>query len=181
MSDFKLFWVSFIVLVLSIVINTENPVSEVLSRNIFDVKVLEKQAISVSLSFSEQKEEFSSPIDNPIVTSDYLDEREGGVKHVGIDLYSTTNDNVYASASGKFSEVGFDDEYGRYIIIEHEDGYETLYAHLAEVMPHTDVLQGEKIGVIGETGNATGEHLHFEIRKDKVQIDPNEKIDFYEN
>ncbi len=70
--------------------------------------------------------------------------------------------------------------YGNFVKIKHEDGYYTLYAHLKEVYVKKGqkVTQGQKIGFMGDTGNAYGVHLHFEIRNpyDK-RIDPNEYLD----
>jgi murein DD-endopeptidase MepM/ murein hydrolase activator NlpD len=64
--------------------------------------------------------------------------------------------------------------YGYHVIIEHADGYETLYAHLSNVWVGTGqwVSGGEIIGLSGNTGYSTGPHLHFEIRRNGVKRDP---------
>ncbi len=96
--------------------------------------------------------------------------------HGGIDLGGGVK--VIASRSGTVTTSGWHDSYGNYIIIDHGDGFESLYAHLSsrEVNVGDTVSQGQKIGIPGETGFATGVHLHFEIRKDGVRIDPADYI-----
>ncbi|ANU28468.1 peptidoglycan-binding protein [Planococcus versutus] len=92
------------------------------------------------------------------------------VMHRGADYTSHTNNNIVASAAGKVrfldnnpNRTGF----GRYLIITHDNGYETLYAHLASINVRLNqrVKQGQKIGVKGTTGKSTGVHLHFEMSK----------------
>lgn len=81
---------------------------------------------------------------------------------------------VVASRNGITSFSGTDGAYGDIIIIEHEDGSETAYAHLKTrfVMESDPVNQGQVIALVGRTGNATAYHLHFEIRKNGVPVDP---------
>ena len=69
--------------------------------------------------------------------------------------------------------------YGNYIKLDHGDGYETLYAHLASVKVKKGqrVRRGEVIGTMGNTGNSYGTHLHFEVRKDGSRIDPTPYLD----
>ena len=64
--------------------------------------------------------------------------------------------------------------YGKYVILKHSDGYETVYAHLSEirVRQYQSVRKGEVIGLSGNSGNSTGPHLHFEVRKNSIKIDP---------
>lgn len=87
----------------------------------------------------------------------------------GIDLASVSGANVLASAAGTVivsKNYGYNGGYGSYIVIAHDNGTETLYAHLAKnlVFAGEQVVQGEVIGLEGATGDATGVHLHFEIR-----------------
>ncbi|APH43114.1 Peptidase, M23 family [Leptospira interrogans serovar Copenhageni/Icterohaemorrhagiae] len=87
--------------------------------------------------------------------------------HGGLDMAAEEGTPVYASADG---EVYFSDKkggYGNLIILGHKLGYETLYGHLSSisVRPGVKVHKGQKIGEVGQTGRATGNHLHFEVRR----------------
>ncbi|EMF81749.1 peptidase, M23 family [Leptospira weilii serovar Topaz str. LT2116] len=87
--------------------------------------------------------------------------------HGGLDIAAEEGTPVYASADG---EVQFSDKkggYGNLIVLGHKLGYETLYGHLSSisVRPGEKVSKGQKIGEVGQTGRATGNHLHFEVRR----------------
>lgn len=87
----------------------------------------------------------------------------------GVDLAAPSGSNVLASASGEViisRSYGFNGGYGQYIVIKHDNGTQTLYAHLSEnyVFAGARVVQGQVIGAVGNTGRSTGPHLHFEIR-----------------
>lgn len=89
--------------------------------------------------------------------------------HNGIDLGAPTGTPVLASATGDVilaRSSGWNGGYGRYIVIQHPNGTQTLYAHLSglEVGVGWHVIQGQVIGYVGNTGKSTGPHLHFEIR-----------------
>jgi len=90
----------------------------------------------------------------------------GGKGHNGIDIGAPTGTPVYATASGTVVSVGFNnDSYGKWIVIRHTDGYFSLYGHLSQqrVSNGQTVNRGDRIGDIGDTGFATGPHLHFTI------------------
>ena len=69
-------------------------------------------------------------------------------------------------------KAGYD--YGMYVVIDHGDGYQSLYAHMSSVYVTVGqmVNQGDVIGLVGSTGWSTGPHLHFEIRKNGTRVDP---------
>ncbi len=96
--------------------------------------------------------------------------------HVGVDYAAPTGVPVIAVADGKVIEMGPRGGYGNLIIVEHAGGYTTRYAHLSAFSPElevgTEVRRGEEIGFVGSTGFSTGPHLHFEIRRDGVYLDP---------
>lgn len=94
--------------------------------------------------------------------------------HSGMDLSATYGTNVVAAASGKVISVGQQDGYGNYVVLRHESGAETRYAHLSEITVQAGdyVLQGEVIGGAGCTGNSFGVGCHFELRLDGKLIDP---------
>jgi hypothetical protein len=92
----------------------------------------------------------------------------GMVAHNGIDFGCPRGTNVLAAAEGVVERADFDDNgYGFYIQIAHADGLTTVYAHLGQirVQPHNTVKAGQLIGQSGSTGNSTGPHLHFEVRR----------------
>jgi murein DD-endopeptidase MepM/ murein hydrolase activator NlpD len=100
--------------------------------------------------------------------------RGGGTYHSGIDLGAPTGTPIAAAAGGQIVLVSAGGGYGNYVVIRHDDGTETLYAHLSEVWVAQGqwVAQGEGIGAVGATGWATGPHLHFEVRVGGVPVDP---------
>ncbi len=99
----------------------------------------------------------------------------GSFNHQGIDIAAPHGSPVYAAADGVVKARGYDGSgKGRYIIIRHSGGYETSYFHLSRqyVSKGDTIRAGKRIGREGNTGNSTGAHLHFEIRKNRVPIDP---------
>ncbi|WP_164545477.1 peptidoglycan DD-metalloendopeptidase family protein [Paenibacillus albus] len=98
---------------------------------------------------------------------------EAGV-HKGIDIAGHRGDSVYAAADGQISDTGTMSERGNYVTITHAMGLTTRYFHLSKILAHTGdrVQQGDIIGEIGSTGRSTGPHLHFEVVKHGVSVDP---------
>ncbi len=101
--------------------------------------------------------------------------------HHGIDIDLEEGDTLRAAFKGrvryaKYNKSGF----GNLVIIRHQNGLETYYAHLSKLMvtPNQDVEAGEVIGLGGKTGRATGTHLHFEVRFYHNALDPEAIIDF---
>lgn len=96
-------------------------------------------------------------------------------RHRAIDIGSWEGAPVTAADSGFVIAAGWDSNgYGRMVLIDHGDGFQTLYAHLKVfyVKVGDSVAKGQKIGEVGATGNATGPHLHFEVRQNGVQRNP---------
>ena len=98
--------------------------------------------------------------------------------HRAIDIASQSGTPVTAAADGRVVLVDHDDDYGIHVLLDHGNGYETFYAHLrgAGVTAGEEVRKQQQIGVVGNTGKSTGPHLHFEIRKDGVPLDPYEVV-----
>lgn len=94
--------------------------------------------------------------------------------HYGTDFAAWSGEDIYAFADGTVSFAGYSDSYGNYITIDHADGWQSLYAHcsLLYVESGDSVSAGEKIALVGETGLATGPHLHFELTKDGMYVNP---------
>lgn len=106
---------------------------------------------------------FGNPMDGGVlIGNDYIE----GV-HQGIDLGSMTSGAILAADSGLVVYSGWaNGGYGNTVMIDHGNGYQTLYAHMSVLYAicGQSVYQGTPVGVIGSTGNSTGPHLHFEIR-----------------
>lgn len=103
----------------------------------------------------------------------------GGV-HQGIDYQVDTGTPVLAVKDGVVSNTTLSADYGQAVIIDHEDGYSSIYAHLSnkEVSPGTRIMRGQEIGKSGKSGNATGPHLHYEVWKgNNNPVDPSELKD----
>lgn len=87
--------------------------------------------------------------------------------HHGIDIANRLGTPVYATANGRVVEIGYDRDYGHYILIDHEYGYNTFYAHLSKIYVHRNesVTKYQIIAEIGNSGSSTGPHLHYEVRR----------------
>ncbi len=121
----------------------------------------------------KNKSYFDWPVDDARMSRGFLLNRRK--PHLGIDLAAPKNTKIYAAHDGMVIYTGRDFHgFGRMIMIEGNQGWATLYAHLskAQVREGQKVSQGEQIGLMGRTGHATGVHLHFEIRKSKGPVDP---------
>ena len=103
-----------------------------------------------------------------------------GRRHQGVDIPLKTGDPVYATFTGKVRMSKYYGAYGNMIVIRHENGIETFYAHLSKrnVEVGDWVNAGDVIGLGGSTGRSTGPHLHFETRYNGFAFDPQWLIDF---
>ncbi len=104
-----------------------------------------------------------------------------GRNHNGTDIDLNTGDTVRAAWSGKIRYAQYNNGgFGNLVIIRHENGLETFYAHLSKhlVVPNQEVKAGEPIGLGGNTGHSYGSHLHFEVRFYDIPLDPEKVIDF---
>ncbi|MDF2634429.1 MAG: Peptidase [Pelosinus sp.] len=97
-----------------------------------------------------------------------------GRNHDGIDLANDIGTPIRAARSGRVSYSGWSSGYGRVVMIEHDQGYTTVYGHLNEsfVGEGQYVKAGQSIAAMGNTGYSTGPHLHFEVRKNGTTINP---------
>lgn len=96
--------------------------------------------------------------------------------HQGVDIAAPTGVRVMASAEGVVTASGYDAGYGNYVEIRHPNGLRTFYGHLSRVergvVAGAPVSGGQTIGRVGSTGHSTGPHLHFEVRRRGVRLDP---------
>ncbi len=113
---------------------------------------------------------FKNPVNGRI--SDVFGSRGG--RHYGLDIAAPTGTPVYASDGGKVTKSGWFGGYGNVVIIDHQNGFQTYYAHnsTTHVSVGQMVAQGEIIASVGSTGDSTGPHVHFEIRVNGIPRNP---------
>lgn len=94
--------------------------------------------------------------------------------HYGTDFAVWSGTDIQCFADGTVALVGWDAGYGNYVIVEHENDWQTLYAHCSEILVYSgqSVSMGDVIAKSGATGEVTGPHLHFELRKDGTFYNP---------
>ncbi len=96
--------------------------------------------------------------------------------HTGVDWAGPSGTPIYAAGNGVIEKEGWESGYGKFILIQHNNGYETAYGHMSAfargVNEGDHVRQGQLIGFMGSTGLSTGSHLHFEIRVNGRFVDP---------
>ncbi len=121
---------------------------------------------------------FRFPLPAGTVTSSFGVRRNpfsGHIKvHEGIDLAAPEGTEVFATRSGVVVAAGVDRILGRYVILEHEGGWRSVYGHLSVILAdlRKPVRSGTIIGKVGTTGQSTGPHLHFELRRNGEARDP---------
>ena len=121
--------------------------------------------------------EFMVPVTSYTFTSGF--KWRWGKLHGGVDLAVPEGTPVYAADNGKVIVAGdLDNGYGNYIILDHQNGYKTLYAHNSELLVSVGdiVAKGDKIALSGNTGNSTGPHLHFEVQVNDEKVDPQQYL-----
>ena len=96
--------------------------------------------------------------------------------HKGVDFRASTGTPIPAAGAGRVVARGYNRGHGNYVKLRHNGSYETLYAHMSKfakgVNVGTTVRQGQTIGYVGSTGLSTGPHLHYEIIKNGVHVNP---------
>jgi murein DD-endopeptidase MepM/ murein hydrolase activator NlpD len=115
------------------------------------------------------------PVEGPIIAPFGVRwEADGPTIHRGVDIVVPTGTPVYAMSSGKVSFAGTMTGFGLVVLVDHRDGISTLYAHLSQILvvEGQAVTRDESLGLSGASGNATGPHLHFEVRGRGHQLDP---------
>lgn len=123
----------------------------------------------------------STPVDYARITSHFDAHRRHPIlnrirAHKGVDYAARTGTPVKATGDGKIAFIGRKGGYGQVVIIQHGERFETLYAHLSgfgrSIIEGDTISQGDIIGYVGQTGLATGPHLHYEFRVDGVHRNP---------
>lgn len=124
---------------------------------------------------------FSMPTTSRKVTSGFGYRPRFRRMHKGIDVKVQTGDTIYAAFDGKVRIVRYERKgYGKYVVLRHENGLETIYAHLSKYLcdVNEEVKAGQPIGLGGNTGRSYGSHLHFETRVMGEAINPAFLFDF---
>ena len=155
-------------------------VSKLKSENI-DVKVAKLEEEAKQAEESKKEEESSKvvvavrPISGGTITSRF-GERSSirSSAHTGLDLAAPSGTPIKAAASGTVIFSGTSGSYGKIVKIKCDNGYEMWYAHCSKLYVSVGqrVSAGDKISAVGSTGNSTGPHLHFEIRKNGKALNP---------
>lgn len=115
--------------------------------------------------------EFSWPVDGGYISDPFGSDRN----HKGLDIAADGGTDIYAAADGVVVSAGWNSGgYGYFVMIDHLNGYQTVYAHMSAVYATagSEVMRGQLIGAVGTTGHSTGNHCHFEVRYMGVCTDP---------
>ena len=137
-----------------------------------------KDTTPIVLVNPEKNQLYAHPADEYRISSRFGPRRRRF--HYGIDLAMPTGTPIYSTFDGTIRVAKWNKSYGNLIVIRHDNGLETYYAHLSriQVKPGQEVKAGEQIGLAGNTGRSYGSHLHFETRYLGAAINPDVIIDF---
>lgn len=115
----------------------------------------------------------SGSISSPFGYRDHPTEGEERF-HYGVDLAADTGTEIVCFADGTVTATGESSSYGKYCMVSHENGYTTLYAHCSRILVSSGVAvrRGDPVAEVGETGMATGPHLHFELQHEGHYLNP---------
>lgn len=99
--------------------------------------------------------------------------------HLALDIGAEEGVEIGAFAAGTVEYIGTSDEFGNYLKINHENNVSSFYAHCSKLLVHKgdQVACGQTVALVGQTGNATGPHLHLTIEKDNIRLDPAYYVD----
>lgn len=155
-------------------VNGNETARDVIESVVVSEPVAQKVTVGTAVkSTSSGKKVFKWPLKKvagQVITSYYGD----GRNHRAIDIASPKGTPVLAALGGTVSFAGYAKDYGYYVIIDHGNGYQTLYSHESELYVEKGqvVTTGQVIGAVGATGRATGNHLHYEVRINGNRVNP---------
>jgi murein DD-endopeptidase MepM/ murein hydrolase activator NlpD len=100
------------------------------------------------------------------------------VMHEGLDIAANTGTPVIATADGIVTRVGYSTGYGKEVVIDHGYGYRTIFGHNSKILVKSGqrIKRGDRVALVGNTGQSTGPHLHYELRMNGVPIDPRKTL-----
>lgn len=181
---------SLIISLTLLVTSVSNTMPNYDTNSILNYIISEKSNIkelreNLNISIENRKDIYNYPIGLPMIDSTIkaitspFGYRIHPIYHVrmfhkGIDISAKPNTIIYSTGNGIVKSVKTTCGYGKQIIIEHNNGYISMYAHLNSylVNPNDTVKIGDPIGLVGSTGLSTGSHLHYEIRLNNIPINP---------
>ncbi len=141
-----------------------------------DISIVPELPENASLEYRILGFRYTSPVAGLLTSSFGWRMRPGEGEttfHYGIDLAAAEGTEIVAFADGEVFAAGESSTLGKYIILHHADGYSTLYAHCSEILVTGGaVTVGQPIARVGDTGAATGAHLHFELQDGSVYLNP---------
>lgn len=99
-------------------------------------------------------------------------------RHTGLDIPAPHGTPILASGGGRVVSAGYKGAYGRAVVIDHGDGLSTLYGHASKLLVHAGdvVMPNQQIALVGSTGRSTGPHLHFEVIRHGVRVEPRQYL-----
>lgn len=149
-------------------------VLEEMVPRIFEVGTLPNEYLEENPEVVEALGTMCWPVDGGYVSSLFGWRSWDRSSHKGLDIAAKRGTEIYAAADGVVTFSGTKSTYGKLVIIDHGNGYETYYSHQSKLACEKGdvVKKGDLIGYVGMTGTASGNHLHFEIRYDNDRIDP---------
>ncbi|MDE5854140.1 MAG: peptidoglycan DD-metalloendopeptidase family protein [Ruminococcus sp.] len=155
--------------VLSSVI-TKNPVTETIGIGTYSAMPDNPQTVYLGSPLTGTGE-MSWPVDGGWISDPFISDRN----HKGLDIAANEGSEIYSAQEGTVVAAGWNSGgYGNVVMIEHDNGYATVYAHMLYVyaVEGQYVSRGQLIGFVGTTGDSTGNHCHFEVRYQGVCLDP---------
>ncbi len=98
--------------------------------------------------------------------------------HEGLDIAANLGTPVVATADGVVSRVGYSRSYGKMVVIDHGYGYRTIFGHNSKLLVKAGqrIKRGDRVALVGNTGQSTGPHVHYELRMNGVPIDPRKTL-----
>ena len=141
-------------------------------------KPVETYSAAITVASTTTKIDLGIGLIKPISSGYTITSRYGARSsgtHTGLDVAAPAGTTIYAAASGTVSLVKYlTTSYGHYLIINHGNGVQTVYAHCNDILVSegAQVSQGQAIATVGSTGNSSGSHLHFEIRSNGTTLNP---------
>lgn len=129
------------------------------------VRLAQKAAEDARRAAEAARPKWVAPVRGYRLTAGFGDYGLWSSTHTGQDFAAPYGTAVGAVGDGRVVSAGYDGAYGNKVVVEHEDGTVTWYAHLSEILRTSGVVKaGDPIGRVGSTGNSTGDHLHLEVR-----------------